>query len=32
LNDYKKQVSPMSEGFMVTRVNFKPCKGINLTT
>jgi hypothetical protein len=31
-NDYNRQVSPMSEGFMMIRVNFKPCKGINLTT
>jgi hypothetical protein len=31
-NDCNKQVSPMSEGFAVTWVNFKPYKGINMTT
>jgi hypothetical protein len=31
-NDCNKQVSPMSEGFAVTRANFKPCLVNNLTT
>jgi hypothetical protein len=32
LNDWNKQVSPMSKGFAVTRANFKPRKVNHLTT
>jgi hypothetical protein len=32
LNDCNKQVSPMSEGFVATQANFKPCKVNHQTT